>query len=324
MEALATDAIPTGPDWHYEPKWDGFRCLVFREGPEVFLQSKAGQPLARYFPEVVKLFGGLKAPSFVLDGELVIPAGAGFSFDALLQRIHPAASRVRKLAQETPASFVAFDLLLDQCGASLLEKPLATRRAALEQFAHEQFKGDQLLLSPATTKVAVCRKWLTQVGAALDGVIAKRTDLPYCAGERTGMQKIKNYRSADCVVGGFRFAQGKKEVGSLLLGLYDADGLLHHVGFTSGFKGVDKRSAHPKARALDSTSRLHRTCTGRAESLGFRALSRMAAAQAETRGRGELRPRQRRSLSPRDENPALAARQGAGTMHAGAACAATR
>jgi ATP-dependent DNA ligase len=251
MEALSVSEIPHGPDWQYEPKWDGFRCLTFRDGDIVELQSKSGQPLARYFPDVVEAIRKLKPKQFVLDGEIVVPEGNAFSFDALLQRIHPAASRVRKLAEETPGLFIAFDLLADDKGHALVNLPLSERRPRLEKFASQYLRGDSdVRLSPATTKLTDAKGWLKQVGATLDGIIAKRRDLPYRAGDRTGMQKIKNYRSADCVVGGFRYATGKKLVGSLLLGLYDKDGLLHHVGFTSAIKAAERPALTKKLEAL--------------------------------------------------------------------------
>lgn len=190
MEALLVDEIPEGGGWQYEPKWDGFRCLVFREEDRIELQSKSGQRLTRYFPELVELFLSFKAQKFVLDGEIAIPIGGRFSFDDLLQRIHPAESRVRKLSKETPATFVAFDLLAGPEGASLASKPLQERRKLLETFAASCFpRVDRLRLSPATTNVKVARQWFKTVGADLDGIIAKRLDCEYKSGERTGMQK---------------------------------------------------------------------------------------------------------------------------------------
>jgi ATP-dependent DNA ligase len=251
MEARSVDAVPTGPEWLYEPKWDGFRCLAFRDGNSIELQSKSGQPLTRYFPDVVEAVRALKAKTFVLDAEIAVPEGRAFSFDALLQRIHPAASRVAKLSKETPAWLIVFDLLVDADGEPLTELPLERRRLRLEAFAQKYFpKGGGIRLSPATTKLAEARKWLERGGATLDGVIAKRRDLPYQAGDRSGMQKIKNYRSADCVVGGFRYNEGKPVVGSLLLGLYDDAGLLHHVGFTSTIKREDKPALTKKLEKL--------------------------------------------------------------------------
>jgi ATP-dependent DNA ligase len=251
MEARSVDEIPVGNDWQYEPKWDGFRCLAFRDGKNVFLQSKAGQPLARYFPDVVAQIQALKATRFVLDGELVIPIGDALSFDELQLRLHPAASRVQKLAAAHPALLIVFDLLADTAGKPLLAAPLRERRKKLEAFARENLKAQsRLRLSPATTKLTTAKKWLDKVGGNLDGVIAKQIDAPYASGERTAMVKVKQIRSADCVVGGFRYATDSRLVGSLLLGLYDDDGLLHHVGFTSAFKKSDLPALTKRFEAL--------------------------------------------------------------------------
>ena len=251
MEAESVARIPEGDDWQYEPKWDGFRCLVFRDGDEVQLQSKSAQPLARYFPELVAACRQLKPARFVLDGEIVIPFEDGFSFDSLLRRIHPAASRIAKLATETPARLILFDFLVDARGQLLADAPLLQRRAALEHFAHGFLKGHASFeLSPATCDAGLARQWLATLNGTLDGVIAKRTDLAYQSGERSGMVKVKNLRTADCVVGGFRYAEKKTVVGSLLLGLFDADGLLHHVGFTSGLASAEKPALTKKLEAL--------------------------------------------------------------------------
>ena len=255
MEARSVDAIPQGEEWQFEPKWDGFRGLLSRQGNKVELRSKSGENLTRYFPELVDAALRLKAKTFLLDGEIVVPDGKMFSFDDLLQRIHPAASRVRKLSQETPALFLAFDLLATAADKQLSALPLSNRRRALEAFANVQFKSNPTFrLSPATMSYATAKKWLAQAGGGCDGVIAKRIDLPYQSGNRDGMQKIKNFRSADCVVGGFRYAtnrlDGKKVVGSLLLGLYDKDGLLHHVGFTSAIKQQEKPALTAKLEPL--------------------------------------------------------------------------
>ena len=253
MEAQLVDTIPEGEEWQYEPKWDGFRCLIFREGEQVELQSKSLKPLARYFPELVDAVRALRPPAFALDGEILVPMGKVLSFDDLLQRIHPAESRVKRLAMETPSFLAAFDLLADAKGKSLVERPLKERRKRLEVFAERHLEtgwhrgrsgaavGGSIRLSPATTRLADARRWLSRSGGSLDGVIAKRLDLPYRSGERDGARKIKRYRSADCVVGGFRYATGAREVGSLLLGLYDGDGLLHHVGFTSGIRQAERK-----------------------------------------------------------------------------------
>lgn len=251
MEALSADEIPTGSQWQYEPKWDGFRCIVFRDGNKVELQSKSGRSLTRYFPELVGAVADLKVQRFVADGEIVVPVGGAFSFDALLQRIHPAASRVGKLATETPALLILFDLLADPDGGSLLENTLDVRRCELEGFFRKYCRtAPRLRLSPVTTRLADAKSWLKRTGAMLDGVIAKRRDLPYQSGNRNGMQKIKNYRSADCTVGGFRYNEGKRLVGSLLLGLYDKSGLLHYVGFTSSIRQRDKLALTAKLKPL--------------------------------------------------------------------------
>ncbi len=250
MEALSVDEIPAGREWQYEPKWDGFRCLLFRDGAKIELQSKSGQSLTRYFPEIVAAAGTLKAKNFVLDGEIVVPQGRVFSFDALLQRIHPAASRVQKLSVETPALLIVFDLLA-QDGKSMVPQTLDRRREKLEAFARKHLRGKKIFrLSPATTKLNDAKKWLKQVGATLDGIIAKRRDLPYQSGNRGGMRKIKNHRSADCVVGGFRYNEGTKVVGSLLLGFYNEQGLLDHVGFTSSLKADEKKALTIKLEKL--------------------------------------------------------------------------
>jgi ATP-dependent DNA ligase len=251
MEALLVSEIPAGENWEYEPKWDGFRCLAFREDDKVELQSKSGQPLERYFPEVVEALLKLKPSKFVLDGELVIPVEGGLSFDDLLQRIHPAASRVLKLSRETPAQFIVFDLLVDDGGKALVDLPLAKRRPKLESFAKKYLKKNQTIeLSPKTSDIQIARGWLSTTGIKLDGVIAKRLDLTYRSGERDGMQKVKRMRTADCVVGGFRYASKGKVVGSLLLGLYDDEGLLHHVGFTSSFNEAQKKELTVKLEPL--------------------------------------------------------------------------
>ena len=195
-----------------------------------------------HFADLVAALLKLKAKRFVLDGEIVISIAGRLSFDELLLRIHPAASRVKQLAAEHPATYVVFDLLADERGKSLLEKTLAERRPKLERFAERYFQGrEEIRLSPATTRLAQAKKWLGSAGGNLDGIIAKRLDLSYRSGERDGMQKIKRRRTADCVVGGFRYGEGTQVIGSLLLGLYDDDGLLHHVGFTSSFKSADRK-----------------------------------------------------------------------------------
>jgi ATP-dependent DNA ligase len=247
MEALLAAELPDGSGWQFEPKWDGFRCLARRDGDEVSLTSKSGKPLARYFPEVVDMLRRVEAKHFLLDGELIIPLGDALSFDALQLRLHPAESRVRKLAAETPAELMAFDLLeLD--GKDLAHLNLAERREQLEQFFRKN-AVPALQLSPITCDRDVALGWLKRSGGALDGVIAKRRDLEYRSGERA-MIKVKQQRTADCVVGGFRYASKKKEVGSLLLGLYDHEGLLHHVGFTSAVPSAQRADLTRELEAL--------------------------------------------------------------------------
>lgn len=236
--------LPAGPGWQYEPKWDGFRCIAVRDGAKVGLASKSGKDLGRYFPEIVASVRAAPQTRFVLDGELCIPHGAGLSFDALQLRLHPAESRVKRLSQQTPALFILFDILgLD--GKDLRDRPLVERRPLLEKFFGALEHASAFRLSPATHSLAEAKRWLRKAGGgALDGVIAKPADTPYLSGERA-MLKVKCLRTADCVVGGFRYASKEREVGSLLLGLYNGAGKLDHVGFTSGIS-ADKRAALTK------------------------------------------------------------------------------
>ena len=237
MEALLAEELPDGPGWQYEPKWDGFRCIAVRDGSDVELWSKSGKPLARYFPEIQAMLERLKARRFAIDGELLIASGGAIAFDALQLRLHPAASRIAKLAAASPAMFMAFDCLV--AGKKLLGgEPLKARRAALEKLLAKESEP-ALLLSPATDDRARAVDWLQRGGGALDGVIAKRMDEPYRSGERA-MIKVKQRRTADCVVGGFRYGKNDRNVASLLLGLYDDAGLLHHVGFTSSIAAKDR------------------------------------------------------------------------------------
>jgi ATP-dependent DNA ligase len=246
MEAQPASELPAGPEWHYEPKWDGFRCLAFRDGNKVDLQSKSQKPLTRYFPELVAALKALKPQKLVLDGEIVIPLDGQLSFDSLLMRIHPAESRVRKLSLETPSVYIVFDLLVDENGKDLTKLPLRERRKRLEGFAKKYLtENGPIRLSPMTDDLAVARKWF-HMGVGLDGIVAKRDDLPYQSGNRTGMQKIKKQRTADCVVGGFRYLEKKKEVGSLLLGLYNGEGKLDHVGFSSSIHDEERRELTKK------------------------------------------------------------------------------
>lgn len=239
MEAKLVSDLPEGEGWQYEPKWDGFRAIVRREGDTVEILSKSGKPLGRYFPEVVALLGGLEATSFLLDGELILPVDGILSFDALQARLHPAQSRIEKLSRETPAQLMLFDLLgLD--GEDWRDRPLAGRRAALELF-HRNYGGPGLLLSPCTLDRDKALDWLARSGGALDGVIAKRRDEPYRPGERA-MLKVKQRRTADCVVGGVRYDGHGEAVASLLLGLYNEEGLLDLVGFVSGLGQAEKKA----------------------------------------------------------------------------------
>ncbi|HEX3365695.1 ATP-dependent DNA ligase [Phenylobacterium sp.] len=249
MEAKLVEALPVDPGWWFEPKWDGFRCLAFRSGDEVDLRAKSGKPLARYFPDVAALLKALPVERFIIDGELTIPVQGELSFGALQMRLHPAESRVSKLAAETPATFVLFDCLMDARGKSLADAPLTERRAALERL-FRKFKGvEHVRLSPGTDDPAEARAWLAQTGAALDGVVAKRLDGPYASGERATL-KIKRLRTADCVVGGFRYEADSREVGSLLLGLYDEAGKLDHVGFTSAISDAERPALTRKLEKL--------------------------------------------------------------------------
>jgi ATP-dependent DNA ligase len=240
MEALLATELPDADgQWQFEPKWDGFRCLAFRAGNVVEIKAKSGKSLSRFFPEVLANFRTIPQSRFVLDGELVIAVGGVLSFDALQMRLHPAPSRIQRLAQETPATFVAFDCLLAEDGSSLLDAPLAQRRVALERFCKRAGDASGTALTPATHDVQIARQWLNEANVARDGVVAKRQDLPYQPGERA-MRKVKLLHTVDCVVGGFRYDANRRHVASLLLGLYDAAGLLHHVGFTSGIADRDK------------------------------------------------------------------------------------
>ena len=264
MEARLEPDLPQGEGWTYEPKWDGFRCLAFRQGDAVLLQAKSGKPLTRYFPEVAERLRRLDLDRFVVDGELLVAGGEGFGFDALQMRLHPAESRIRRLSHETPATLMLFDLLAAPGGQDEAAQPLAIRRVALEAFVAAA--ADPLLrLSPHTEAVAEAKAWLAQGGPSVDGVMAKRLDASYAPGERA-MVKVKRIRTADCVVGGFRYGQGTGLVGSLLLGLY-RDGLLHHVGFTSSLSAAERPALTERLETL-------------VEPPGHRPLGRMATTEA--------------------------------------------
>jgi ATP-dependent DNA ligase len=249
MEAKRADAIPVEQGvWQYEPKWDGFRCLSFKAGNAVDIRAKSGKPLARYFPELVDHLCNLPAAQFVIDGEILIERTGNYSFDALQMRLHPAESRIRKLAVETPAKLMVFDMLADPTGQVLTDRPLSGRRAALERLVRSIGSAD-IQLSPATLDLMQAKKWLQDSGGNTDGVIAKRLDGPYLPGERA-MVKVKRMRTADCVVGGFRYLADRREAGSLLLGLYDKDGRLDHVGFTSTISNDERTELTHRLEAL--------------------------------------------------------------------------
>jgi ATP-dependent DNA ligase len=247
MEARLASALPDGDGWQYEPKWDGFRCIAFCDGEQVSLQSKSGKPLGRYFPEIVATLASAKLDDVVLDGELIIPLDDHLSFGALQARLHPAESRIRKLSKETPAQYMLFDCL-QEGDRALTADALRHRRSRLEQL-HRRLGRPDLLLSPATESRDDAEGWLAHGGGALDGVVAKRLEGSYEAGVRA-MVKVKQRRSADCVVGGFRYGREGGMVASLLLGLYDDDGKLDHVGFTSGLAAEDRGKLTERLKAL--------------------------------------------------------------------------
>ena len=253
MEARSAEKLPEGVNWQYEPKWDGFRCLAFKEGSQIDLRAKSGKPLGRYFPEMVTLLRNWPAERFVVDGELVIEIEGKPAFDALQMRLHPAESRIRKLASETPAKLMLFDLLAGIDGEPVLDLPLSKRRELLEQLYEKPTGGslsENIVLSPATRQLKQAMKWLSKAGGGgSDGVIAKPVDGLYEAGQRA-MVKVKRLRTADCVIGGFRYESQSREVGSLLLGLYDCRGKLNHVGFTSTIRDDERAALTKRLEAL--------------------------------------------------------------------------
>jgi ATP-dependent DNA ligase len=251
MEAKSAESLPTEAGaWQYEPKWDGFRCLAFKSGKQVDLRAKSGKPLGRFFPEVLALLAELPVDRFVLDGELVIEIDGHLSFDALQMRLHPAESRIRKLSAATPARLMLFDMLVSINGKPLLDRPLVERRTVLEAFGKQFAKPGRLVVSPCTTDLALAKRWLADFGeGATDGVVAKRLAGPYEAGERA-MVKVKRLRTADCVIGGFRYESNSREVGSLLLGLFDEEGKLNHVGFTSTITDKERHALTKRLEAL--------------------------------------------------------------------------
>jgi ATP-dependent DNA ligase len=247
MLSAPGDGIPKGDRWEYEPKWDGFRTLVFRDGDEVALISRGARPMTRYFPEVLPAFRSLGQTKLVLDGELIVVGERGLDFGALQQRIHPAESRVRMLSAATPTWFVAFDLLAEG-DEDLRRLPLGERRRRLERL----LKGvkSPIFLTPYTRDEKTAEKWFEQFeGAGLDGVMAKAWDGPYVPGKRLWV-KIKHQRTADCVVIGWRKSNDGESLGSLLLGLYDRKGTLHYVGHTSSFSAAERKELIVKLKPL--------------------------------------------------------------------------
>ena len=251
MEAKSAEALPNEPGrWQFEPKWDGFRCLAFKRDKSVALMGKSGKPLDRYFPEVVETLLSAPFEQFVVDGELVTELNGRLAFDALQARLHPAASRIRRLSAETPARLILFDILIGPDGANVGALSLAKRRSALEAFGERASIAGKLIVTPCTRDLAVATGWLEDFDHdGRDGVIAKKLDAPYSYGERA-MLKVKRLRTADCVVGGFRYQSQASEVGSLLLGLYNPMGLLDHVGFTSTIANDERPALTRKLRAL--------------------------------------------------------------------------
>ena len=247
LSAPSETGIPKGDGWEYEPKWDGFRTLVFRDGDEVGLISRGAKPMTRYFPELVPAFRSLREAQVVLDGELVVVGSNGLDFGALQQRIHPADSRVRMLSEATPAWYIAFDLLAEG-GEDLRAKPLGERRKRLERL----LKGvkQPIFLTPYTRDHATAESWFERFeGAGLDGVIAKSWSGPYVPGKRLWV-KIKHQRTADCVVIGWRRSNDGASLGSLLLGLYDKKGTMHYVGHTSSFSAAERKELIAKLKPL--------------------------------------------------------------------------
>ena len=246
MLARGQPAIPRGEGWIYEPKWDGFRAVIFVDGEDTYICSRNGQPLQRYFPELLPVISRAFRHPCIVDGEIIIASARGLDFDALQMRIHPAESRVRKLAEEIPASIVLFDLLADG-DKDLRTDPFSKRRAALTRVLKPQ---PQARLTPQTIDPEEAVSWFDRYeGAGCDGVVAKRANQVYAPGERT-MIKVKHLRTVDCVVGGYREYAAGPGIGSLLLGLYDEAGVLHHVGHTSSFSAAERREVLAKLQPL--------------------------------------------------------------------------
>ena len=253
MEARSAEALPNEPgEWQFEPKWDGFRCLAFKEAGAVELKGKSGTSLRRFFPEVVATLLDVPFERFAVDGELVIELNGRITFDALQARLHPAASRIRRLSLETPARLILFDMLTGPDGSPVGSLPLTERRSALESFGEKAAIAGKLIVTPCTRDLAEARQWLDDFDRdGRDGVVAKRLKERYLSGERA-MIKVKRLRTADCVVGGFRYQSGSLEVGSLLLGLYNPQGMLDHVGFTSTIANDERPALTRRLRALQA------------------------------------------------------------------------
>jgi ATP-dependent DNA ligase len=252
MLAAIQPGLPEGDGWEYEPKWDGFRTIVHREGDRVELVSRGARSMTRYFPELVPAFRALKTERLVLDGELILIGRGGLDFDALQQRIHPADSRVRMLSEATPARYVAFDLLAEG-DEDLRRLPLEERRARLEAALADP--PDSIDITPYTRDPSLAREWFEVFeGAGLDGVIAKSWSQPYIPGKR-GWLKVKHERTADCVVIGYRLSSDGGSLGSLLLGLYDSEGRLHYVGHTSSFGAAQRRELLARLEPMKEPAR---------------------------------------------------------------------
>ncbi|MDQ3877181.1 MAG: ATP-dependent DNA ligase [Actinomycetota bacterium] len=242
LAKLARD-LPESDDVLYEPKWDGFRCIIFRDGDDVDMRSRNQRPLARYFPELVDALRALRPGNFVVDGEIVVIAPKPFDFSALLQRLHPAKSRVERLAKETPAAFIAFDLLAI-ADEDVTRRPLRDRRELLDELLGTV--EPPLYITPSTTDVGIAKGWLARAqGGGADGVIAKGLGSPYVCGKRS-IVKVKHERTADCVIAGFRWDRNEPVIGSLLLGIYDGAGILHHIGLASSFTRSRRKELVPE------------------------------------------------------------------------------
>ena len=314
MEAKLATELPDGPGWQFEPKWDGFRCLAFKIGAEVQLKAKSGKSLARFFPEMVSHIEALPLKQLALDGELVIQVDEELSFDALQMRLHPAESRIRKLAAETPSRLILFDCLLDRQGKDITDQPLSRRRAILEELYSSAMSTEFFDLSPVTTDTDKARHWLESAGGSIDGIVAKRLDEPYRAGERA-LLKIKKLRTADCVVGGFRYARGRPLVGSLLLGLYNSGGQLDHVGFTSNIPSDGRTALTAKLESMVSPPGFTGNAPGGPSRWSTERSTEWQPLRPELVVEVRYDHVTGRALSSRDKLCAMAARKGTQAVH---------